>query len=185
MTRKTYRIRRITVAIALAASGPVLAAQPAPAFDARSPDAREAAEQTRAGSVVDLRSPDAREAAEQANVGSRITVDLRSPDAREAADQGDPSRGISVVDARSPDASDAAAAIGVDNSAATLTILVGAAPRTCVHGRGRFARRLRPRGGADRGCGGGRAWRPHAPRVEPRESRSRALWLGTTEAPSS
>lgn len=125
MTRKTYRIRRITVAIALAASGPVLAAQPAPAFDARSPDAREAAEQTRAGSVVDLRSPDAREAAEQANVGSRITVDLRSPDAREAADQGDPSRGISVVDARSPDASDAAAAIGVDNSAATLTILVG------------------------------------------------------------
>lgn len=107
MIRKTYRIRRITVGLALAASAAAWAVQPALAFDGRSPDTRDAAEQT-VGSAVDLRSPDARGAAEQANVSSRLTVDLRSPDAREAADGGTPSSGSSLVDARSPDARDAA-----------------------------------------------------------------------------
>ncbi len=105
MIRKTYRIRRITVAIALAASLAAWAAQPALAFDGRSPDTREAAEQAKAASVVDLRSPDAREAAEQRKRGSHAFVELRSPDTREAADQTKPS---SLVDFRSPDARDAA-----------------------------------------------------------------------------
>jgi hypothetical protein len=108
MVRKTYRIRRITLALALAVLATAWAAQSAPAFDGRSPDTRDAAEQSQAGSVVDLRSPDAREAAEQAKVGSRTYVDLRSPDAREAADQWNPGSGTAVVDARSPDARDAA-----------------------------------------------------------------------------
>lgn len=105
MIRKTYRIRRrITVAIALAASLAAWAAQPALAFDGRSPDTREAAEQAKAGSVVDLRSPDTREAAEQEKPGSRAFVDLRSPDTREAADQRKTS---ALVDLRSPDTRDA------------------------------------------------------------------------------
>jgi hypothetical protein len=45
MFRKTYKIRRITVAIGLAASLGASAAQSALPFDGRSPDAREAAEQ--------------------------------------------------------------------------------------------------------------------------------------------
>jgi hypothetical protein len=105
MIRKTYRIRRrITVAIALAASLAAWAAQPALAFDGRSPDTREAAEQAKAGSVIDLRSPDTREAAEHGKPGSRA-FDLRSPDTREAADPRKPS---ALVDLRSPDTRDAA-----------------------------------------------------------------------------
>jgi hypothetical protein len=106
MIRKTYRIRRrITVAIALVASLAAWAAQPALAFDGRSPDTRVAAEQAKAGSVIDLRSPDTREAAEHGKPGSRAFVDLRSPDTREAADQRKPSV---LVDLRSPDTRDAA-----------------------------------------------------------------------------
>ncbi len=108
MVRKTYRIRRITLGIALAVLATAWTAQSALAKWPLTGYAREAAGQSQAGSVVDLRSPDAREAAEQANVGSRITVDLRSPDTREAGDQRNPGSGISVVDARSPDARDAA-----------------------------------------------------------------------------
>jgi hypothetical protein len=106
MVRKTYRIRRITLALALAVLATAWAAQSAPAFDGRSPDTRDAAEQSQAGSVVDLRSPDAREAADQWNPGSgTAVVDARSPDARDAAHQPNPG---SLVDLRSPDARDAA-----------------------------------------------------------------------------
>jgi hypothetical protein len=57
-------------------------------------------------SVVDARSPDARDAAEQARPSSGFSVvDARSPDTREAAEQARPSV---VVDGRSPDSRDAA-----------------------------------------------------------------------------
>jgi len=121
MIRKTYRIRRrITVAIALAASLAAWAAQPALAFDGRSPDTREAAEQAKAGSVVDLRSPDTREAAEQEKPGSRAFVDLRSPDTREAADQRKPS---ALVDLRSPDTRDAGIPTVVETRVAASEIV--------------------------------------------------------------
>jgi hypothetical protein len=105
MIRKTYRIRRITVAMALTASLAAWAAQPALALDGRSPDTREAAEDAKAGSVVDLRSPDAREAADQGKPTSHVLADLRSPDSRDAAHQTKPS---SLVDLRSPDSRNAA-----------------------------------------------------------------------------
>jgi hypothetical protein len=104
MISKTHKIRRITVAIALAASLAAWAAQPALPFDGRSPDTREAAEQPKLSVVVDGRSPDTRDASERTSVSSGIAVvDALSPDTREAAEQAKPSSGVLVVDLRSPD----------------------------------------------------------------------------------
>jgi hypothetical protein len=128
MFSTNHIIRRITTGIVLAASlaGGV---QPALAFDGRSPDTREAAEQVaeripafvavevdedtgfileKPRALVDLRSPDTREAAEQGKPDSgTLVVDLRSPDTREAAEQA-PGSGVVAVDLRSPDTRDAA-----------------------------------------------------------------------------
>jgi hypothetical protein len=126
MIRKTYKRRRITVAIALAAALAAWSAPSAVAFDGRSPDTREAAELVAANGLGDVRSPDTRDAAEQGGSGSsvsvvearspdtrdagqlatsRFSIDARSPDTREAAEQAKPS---AVVDGRSPDSRDAA-----------------------------------------------------------------------------
>ena len=85
MIRKVHRIRRIIVGIALAASLASWTAQPALAFDGRSPDTRDAAEGSGADPVFDLRSPDTRDGVREASLGSQSIVDLRSPDARDAA----------------------------------------------------------------------------------------------------
>jgi len=126
MIRKTYERRRITVTVALAAALAAWSVPSAVAFDARSPDTREAAELVGANGVGDGRSPDTRDAAEQSGsrsiqsvvdarspdtrdagqqAASRFSVDARSPDTREAAEQARPSI---VVEGRSPDARDAA-----------------------------------------------------------------------------
>ena len=85
MIRKVHRVKRIIVGIALAASLASWTAQPALAFDGRSPDTRDAAEGTGADPVFDLRSPDTRDGVREASLGSQSIVDLRSPDARDAA----------------------------------------------------------------------------------------------------
>jgi hypothetical protein len=109
MISKTHKIRRITVAIALAASLAAWAAQPALPFDGRSPDTREAAEQPKLSVVVDGRSPDTRDASERTSVSSGIAVvDALSPDTREAAEQAKPSSPVLIADARSPDTRDTA-----------------------------------------------------------------------------
>ncbi len=100
MTRTTHLSKRITVAIALAASLAPWAVQPALAFDGRSPDTREAAR----GGFVDARSPDTREAAQDLGRQGAL-IDARSPDTLEAArDRGDHGP---LVDARSPDTREA------------------------------------------------------------------------------
>jgi hypothetical protein len=67
MMERTHTMRRIAAAIGLAASLAAWTAGPALAFDARSPDTREAAEQE-PSSVVDRRSPDTRDAAQARGV---------------------------------------------------------------------------------------------------------------------
>jgi hypothetical protein len=104
--RKTYKRRRITVAIALAAALAAWSAPSAIAFDGRSPDTREAAELAGANGLGDIRSPDTRDAAEQAGSSSRVSVvDARSPDARDAGQQ---AASRFSIDARSPDTREAA-----------------------------------------------------------------------------
>lgn len=85
MIRKSHKIRRLVTVIALTLSTTASAAQPALAFDGRSPDTRDAVRQASAGdaTLVDARSPDTRDAA--GRIGSTPLVDGRSPDARDAA----------------------------------------------------------------------------------------------------
>jgi hypothetical protein len=140
MIRKTYKKRRITVTIALAAALAAWSVPSAVAFDGRSPDTREAAELVGANGLDDGRSPDTRDAAEQGGLrstvsvadarspdtrdagqraASRFSVDARSPDTREAAEQAKPSI---VVEGRSPDSRDAAERIPAALSAAWVGV---------------------------------------------------------------
>ena len=106
MIRKTYKLRRLIVAIALAASLAAWGVPAALAFDGRSPDTRDAAGQAARGVLTDARSPDTLDAAAQAKTGSAVSiVDVRSPDARDAADY---AKERPFVDLRSPDARDGA-----------------------------------------------------------------------------
>lgn len=103
MIRKTYRRRRLTIAIALAAALAAWGAPSGAAFDGRSPDTQEAAELVKGHGLGDARSPDTRDASHQAT--SAFLIDGRSPDTRDALER--PSVTIVLVD-RSPDSSDAA-----------------------------------------------------------------------------
>jgi hypothetical protein len=106
MIRRTYKRRRLTVAIALAISLAAWGAPSALAFDGRSPDTRDAAGQANGGVLVDGRSPDTLDAAGQAKADSAVSIiDVRSPDARDAADY---AQARPFVDLRSPDARDGA-----------------------------------------------------------------------------
>jgi hypothetical protein len=119
-TTTRTKLRR-SLACALIASSIAAPAAFAAPQDLRSPDTRDAAEQSQppASPVQDLRSPDARDAATRPQPASP-GQDLRSPDARDAATRPQPVAESSSVTLSSEDSSSG----GFDWSTAGISVAI-------------------------------------------------------------